>query len=241
MTTDEQSHYRQQLAARLKTAPREERRAILDKAQEESGYWQARDTEIKQGDEEESIEEGLGILLKKKTLFHGSPKTKIKEFLPAEETTVGNGVYFTSLAKDAIGYARVRSEGIKGINPIIYEASVENMKMLDLRTKANVRKILPGYRDILLKRLKDEGLPWYATAAIEQCVEAIDRAMSTDNVNLKAIAQSTGEMFSNYCASLGYQGLITFEGGEGHLVKDHDTYLVFDPKLAKINREHKIV
>jgi len=33
----------------------------------------------------------------------------------------------------------------------------------------------------------------------------------------------------------------SYEGGEGDDIKNHDTYLIFDPEKAKINQEYKIL
>ncbi|MDO8592515.1 MAG: hypothetical protein Q7R92_01915 [bacterium] len=254
MDGNEQSNYRQQLAAELKSAPKGKRRTILDTAQEEQQYWQSRSEKVKQTDEEKRSDDGMEIFLKKKTLFHGSARTGIDEFIPAEETTVGTGIYFTSEAKDAIGYARTRAQGEKDASPVIYEASVEDMKMLDLRKTENAKKIMDGFK-VVLKKWVEKLFPEKFPNQMQYEV-ARDSAMSAirtiedggyDAGNLRNVIKNPqggidfSDTFSRYVQSLGYDGLMTFEGGEGSLVTEHDTYLVFDPKKVKINKSHKIV
>lgn len=254
MDGNEQLNYRQQLAAELKSAPKEERRAILDKAQEEQQYWQARREQIKQTDEERPSDDGMEIFLKKKTLFHGSAKTGIDEFVPAEETTVGTGIYFTSEAKDAIGYARTRAQGKKDASPIIYEASVEDMRMLDLRKMENAKKIMESFKVVLEQMAQRLTPEKFATQLHYEVVrDSFQNAIRTieeehyDAGNLRNVIFNPqggidlSDAFSKHVQSLGYDGLVTFEGGEGSLVTEHDTYLVFDPKKVKINKSHKIV
>lgn len=188
--------------------------------------------------------------MKKKTLYHGSGISGIKTFNKAEEDTVGSGVYFTSEAKDAIGYARLRSERersphkadgspvIEDSVPTIYESSVENMKLCDLREDENVKKILDGFKETIKEKLKKPGLKWFVRGVLGQTIETINSGKVRVG-NLKKIAQSNGKLFSNYIKSLGYEGLITLEGGEGGN-GNHDTYLIFDPEKVKIDKEHKI-
>ena len=45
---------------------------------------------------EESIEDGKAVLIREKTLYHGTGIEDIEQFQPAEETTIGEGVYLTS-------------------------------------------------------------------------------------------------------------------------------------------------
>ncbi len=171
---------------------------------------------------------------------------EIKLFDKAEEDTVGSGVYFTSEARDAIGYARRRSKSSKDKAPVIYEGSVENMKVLDLRNKENVKKILDGFKQILLKEIElnqggdPENKKYFWRRVLEVAIEKIDSGKVAAG-NLRDVTFSTGRLFSDYCQTLGYGGLITFEGGEGDEIGNHDTYLIFDPSRIKINREHKVV
>lgn len=240
MENFESQQFRDELAKEIKEAPKEERKDILDKAKETPEYWQARTEKIKERQNEEEINDGLGIWVKKRTLYHGSGTDGIESFNKAEEDTVGSGIYFTSEAKDAIGYARRRSHGREDASPTIYESSVENMKLLDLRKNENVKKVLDGFKEVIKQKLKEPNLNWAYEGALQRVIEAINGG-KVGAGNLREVTFSTGEMFSDYVKSMDYEGLVTFEGGEGDNIGDHDTYLVFDPEKAKINQEHKIL
>ncbi len=234
--------FREELAKNIESAPKEERRGILAKAQETSDYWQARQEKITPTQEEEIINNGLGVLLKKKILYHGSATNDIDVFKGAEETTVGEGVYFTSTAKEAIGYAKGRSQQRKG-EPILYEASVENLKLVDLRNNENVKRIFEGFLPTVVERLEkanaDEKAPWYATQGLEEEIKTIQSG-KLHRGNIREVVFHDGAEFTKYLQSLGYDGLITLEGGEGDYVGHHDTYLIFNPEKAKISRSNKI-
>jgi hypothetical protein len=189
---------------------------------------------------EEQFDNGLGVLLKRKTLFHGSGISGIESFNPAEETTVGEGVYFTSDPNSAAGYAQRRSRRSKEDKPVVYEASVENMRLVDLRKKDNVRIILDGFKEILLEKSKDDSLRWDLKGILSNALEAIN-SDKVGSGNLREVAFSMGIDFTKYLESLGYDGLITFEGGEGNDIGYHDTYLIFDPNKVKILKETKTI
>ncbi len=247
----ESQQFRDKLSKEIEETPKDEKKEILEKAKETPEYWYARTEKIKERQNEEEIDDGLGVLVKKKTIYHGSGISGIKKFNKAEEDTVGSGIYFTSEAKDAIGYARLRSEReryrqrsdglsvIEDSKPVIYESSVENMRLLDLRKSENVKKVLDEFKQILKEESKKPDLKWNWQAVLKDTVEIINSG-KVGAGNLKKVTQRTGSMFSKYVKSLGYEGLITFEGGEGGN-SNHDTYLVFDSDKVKINQEHKIL
>lgn len=240
MENIESQQFRDNLAKSIRSTPKRERKEILEKAKQTPEYWQVRSERIHDRQNEEEIDDGLGVFVKKKTIYHGSSVSGIEKFDKAEEDTVGSGIYFTSEAKDAIGYARRRSRSRKDTTPVIYEASVEKIKLLDLRKSENVKKILIGFRQILVDKLKESNLSWYFEESLRRVIDKIN----SDEIgpgNLREVAFSTGTMFSNYVKSIGYDGLIAFEGGEGDDIGNHDTYLIFDPDKVKINQEHKII
>lgn len=246
----ESQQFRNNLAKEIKETP-EGRKDILEKQKETPEYWQARTEKIKERQDEEEIDNGLGVLVKKKTLYHGSGISGIKKFNKAEEDTVGSGIYFTSEAKNAISYARIRSirertpqraDGlptIKDSNPIIYEVSVENMKLLDLRRDENVKKVLDGFRQVLIEEFKKPDITYYYKEALKE-IEGEINSGKVGASNLKKVAQRTGQMFTDCVKLLGYEGLITIEGGEGDY-GNHDTYVIFDTDKVKINQERKIL
>jgi hypothetical protein len=189
--------------------------------------------------EEEQIDDGLGILLKQKTLYHGSSTPGIEKFNVAEDDTVGTGLYFTSRPEDAIGYARGRAEQRKTESPVLYASQVENLKILDLRKDENVKKVLPGFKKLLEDELQEPDLGWAKQGTLQAAIEKINTG-AVHSGNLREIAWSHGTSWTDYIKSLGYDGLVTLEGGEGEYVKNHDSYVIFDPEKAKIIKEEKI-
>jgi len=204
---------------------------------------------------EEEIDDGLGLLVRKKFLYHGSGISGIRLFNAAEEDTVGSGVYLTSEAKDATGYARRRSKQerypqradgkpvIADSVPILYETSIENLKVLDLRKSQNVKKILDGFKEVLHQKLinldVNDSKSYWLQRLLHRAIDTID-AWKVGSGNLKEVAFNTGKWFSEYCVSLGYDGLVTLEGGEGEEVGNHDTYVIFDPKKVRVEKEQKV-
>lgn len=182
---------------------------------------------------EEATDEGRGILVRRKTLFHGSSASGIEKLNPAEETTVGEGVYFTSKREDAEGYANRRSRSREDAVPTIYRANIENLKFFDARSDDNVAKVLKGFLEILQQERQKEGLPWSREAVLDNAIEKI-RSSAVTAGNLRDVGFAHGRLFTDYIQSLGYDGLIALEGGEGEDIGNHDTYLIFDPEKVGI-------
>jgi len=175
---------------------------------------------------EESIEEGRAVLIREKTLYHGTGVEDIEQFQPAEETTVGEGVYLTSKKEDAAGYAKRRARS-RGGNPVVYEGKIENLKLLELRNDSTVEEILDGFLPILEEKQGKEGLTWVEENVLDTAISDI-KAHKVKAGRVGIIARSLGKTFTEYMQSLGYDGLITMEGGEGDDIETHDTYLIFD-------------
>jgi hypothetical protein len=176
--------------------------------------------------DEEVINEGLGIFVKSKTLYHGSSVAGIEKLHTAEETTIGNGIYFTSQKDVAQGYASRRSQFREGNGPIVYKVEIENLKFTDLRNNDNVQHILNGILPILIEQRNEEGLTWMKEIVLDQAIEKI-KEKKIGAGNLRDVTQSIGKIFTEYIRSLGYDGIIAIEGGEGEDMGNHDTYLVF--------------
>ena len=102
---------RESLASTLQSTDKAKRKEELHKAKATGQYWDERTSRHEANQPEVSINEGLGVYIKRKTLYHGSPNLGIQLFNPAEDYTIGKGVYFTSHSKDAISYAKVRTVG----------------------------------------------------------------------------------------------------------------------------------
>lgn len=239
MENFEAPNYRQDLAREISETPKEERPEILREAQESPEYWQARNEKISGRQNEEEIDDGLGIFVKNKTIYHGSGTSGIEKFTEAEEITVGSGIYFTSSAEDAIGYARIRAKSQEDKSPVVYESVIENMKLMDLRKDENVKKVLGGFKDVLANELKDPDLKWPLREIRERAIQAINSERIRAG-NIKYATQSLGKTFSNYVKTYGYDGLATIEGGEGD-IGNHDTFVIFDPEKVTINKEQEVI
>lgn len=255
MENPESSQYRDELAEELKNTPHEERGEVLEQTKETSEYWQARGEKISQQhterQDEEEIDGGLGVFIKRKIIYHGSGIGGIQKFTPAEEDTVGSGIYFTSQPKDAIGYARIRSKRerspqradghpvIENSVPVIYESSIENIKLCDLTKDENATKILLGLRQFLHNKEQNPELNPKVRNFASLLIKKID-TLKVGAGNLKLITQQASVWFSQYVQSLGYNGLIALEGGEGGN-GNHDSYVIFDPEKARIVQEHSVV
>lgn len=193
--------------------------------------------------DEEPIDGGLGVLVRRKMLYHGSSTGEIDRFQKSEETTLGEGVYFTSEPEKASGYAMHRAKtpsynktmgtSVRNDSPAVHIRLIENLKLLDLRNKENLLVILPAFKDILVKELDKENRAdsyrWNWAQVIETKIEQI----SLGHIfHPKDIAQQLSGLFTDYVKSLGYDGVLALEGGEGK-IGDHDTYLIFDPDKIK--------
>lgn len=248
----ESLQFRDNLAKEIKnTFNKHERREILQDSKAKPEYWGTREEKIRERQNEEEIDNGLGILLKNKILYHGSPISGIKKFNSdlIENTTVGDGMYFTSEAKKAIGYGRIRS-GNK--NNIIYEVTVNNLKLLNLRINENVKKVFDLFKDKLLNKLNNLDPKKYSPLMFDVLKDSYIKAI--DNIEkgnydcgqVRRIVHNTsgvnfGYDFAKHVKEIGYDGLVTFEGGENEETSEHDTYMIFNLEKVKINREHKIL
>ena len=181
--------------------------------------------EVEDTPEEESIDEGRGILIRKKTLYHGSGTPGIESFEKAEETTIGEGVYFTSKFQDAVGYAKRRTRRSKESIPMVYEVSVENMKVLDLREDKNVKEVMESLRSKLEEELQKPSIPWYYEAKLKKSIKAIVKG-EINAGNIREIGFNLGSQFTEHVRSLGYEGLVALEGGEGADIGLHDSYVI---------------
>ena len=229
------------MAKKIISTPKQDRRDLLNQEQADEQYWQARQQLAGTRQVETEIDGGLGVLLDKRFLYHGSPVDNISQFNEAEETTIGTGVYLTSQADIAIGYARLRANHRKGKSPVIYEVEVNNLKILDLRKNDNVVKILQGFKLYLADLYNSPNQPrrpsWQI--AIRRAINTIE-SHTVNSGNLRKVTFNTSPYFSEYIQSLGYDGLVAFEGGEGDTVGDHDSYVIFNPANIRVNRRHML-
>ncbi len=194
---------------------------------------------------EEIIDNGLGILIHHKTLYHGSATAGIESLQQAEEYTMGHGVYLTSEADKAGGYGKVRARN--QAQPFVYMTEISNLKLVDLRQANNVEQVARGILPRLrakLEEYQDKGdVPWYYSHAVQRAIEMIEEG-NFGKGRVEAVAQYpiVAEVFEEYVRSLGYDGVIGVEGGEGGedmAIGDHDTYVIFNPEQVKVIAQRK--
>lgn len=230
------SEYRDQLAQKLGNTPKDQREGVLEEAKQTPDYWIERNKAIESRQDEEIVDDGLGIFVRKKTLYHGSYVSGIKSMVGADEYTIGIGLYCTSQAKDAIGYARRRARQRNG-QPFLYEGVVENLKLCDLRNDENVNRIMSRFSQFLENEKNKPDIKWNVYSLMEKVVSKI-KNNEIKAWNLKEIGLN--DTFTRFMQSQGYDGLIAFEGGEEKDIGRHDTYLIFHPEKVKVNKEQRI-
>ena len=176
------------------------------------------------------------LFIKTLTLYHGSGAPGVESFNVAVEDTVGKGVYLVDNREDAAGYARRRARGKEDTQPVVYEAKLENLKLVNLDNQSKLDEIMRGFA-IELRHIKVSSpeAPWYVPATIDRRLEEIQNGIRAGQVK-KAVFSHTG-LFTDYLQGLGYDGLKAFEGGEGEDVGEHETYLIFNPRKVKITAE----
>lgn len=180
------------------------------------------------------------LLIEHKILYHGSVASGIGEFNHAEETTVGNGVYFVDNQADAGGYARRRARRDEHLSPVVYETEIEKAKLVNLSNPQKLQEVMAGFIQVLQhkKETLSPDSAWVVIGAIDKSIGAINQGVKVGQV--KEVVSSHGNLFSEYLKSLGYDGLKTREGGEGEDIGDHDTYLIFDPDKIKVIAEQTL-
>ena len=178
------------------------------------------------------------LLLRSKTLYHGSNQVGLPELSIAKRDTVGSGAYLTSNMRTAADYACFRSEKWGG-EPRGYRARVSNLRMLDARDPASVSAVLSGFHKKLVGLIRNgETTDWHTQQILGDVANKIGNGEIGPH-NLRKATDALGPHFSEHCKGLGFHGLVIQEGGEGNM-KRHDTYLVFDPANVKTLRETKL-
>lgn len=79
---------------------------------------------------------------------------------------------------------------------------------------------------------------WLSQGRLIRAIETIDRDLA-DGSTLGRAVQNVGGEFSLYLSGLGYDGLITHEGGEGD-IGNHESWVVFDPQKVDIVSEQSL-
>lgn len=174
------------------------------------------------------------VLIKRAVLYHGSGVSGISSFLPAEETTIGQGVYLTSDQVSAEGYAKRRSGRDEGKRPVVYEVEVRDLRLADLREMEGVDNFARLLGDELELKLKKPKLSIYWEEAARRTLDKIKKHSFR---SLKDITWNHQDIVTRVIQANGFDGLVAIEGGEGQDVGEHDSFVVFDPSKATIIRE----
>lgn len=176
------------------------------------------------------------LFIKHKVLYHGSATNGIQGFNHAEESTVGRGIYFVDNPNDAAGYAK-RSADRDKKPPVVYEAEIEEAKLVNLDNAAKLAEIMSGYAKRLLQLRQNPNLSWIQQGVIDRGLSRIDKVKPG---YVKWVTQTNGHLFADYLKELGYDGLKASEGGEPPFVGPHASYVVFDSDKVKIKSEEPV-
>jgi hypothetical protein len=170
------------------------------------------------------------ILLDHTVLYHGSATTGIHTLEIAENDTLGSGIYFVDNPTDAAGYAtkRAKSSG----EPIVYVAEIDHARLVNLDNSDILDEIMLGFGAILFEKINQGSLPWYAQAAAIKSLEVINQGVKPGRVRFATFNHTS--LFTAYLEGLGYDGLKSWEGGEGQDVGPHESYVIFSPKKVRI-------
>jgi hypothetical protein len=194
----------------------------------------------------------LGLHYQKISLYHGGATAGITDFLPAEDSTIGDGLYVTSMPDQAFGYAVERADERKkiggdvvvdGTSPVVYEVELTDATFLDLRNPENTATILRDYAGHLeawsaARRTGD--LSWLEEDYLNIVAEKIGIIRGSKGQappHLKEVLQQTGAIFTEFVTGLGYDGVIAHEGGEGGYTGEHDSWVILDPSKARVTHE----
>ncbi|HEX8226979.1 MAG TPA: hypothetical protein VF572_03865 [Candidatus Saccharimonadales bacterium] len=170
-------------------------------------------------------------------LYHGSAFSSIKEFRSAGETTVGDGLYTLNNSDQAEAYAHKRAREYGG-SPVLYALGVEQATLVDLDDQQTLDVVMGGFRHAVLDAMLEEENDWIAQGALVHTLERIGAGVKVGNV--KRVTQVSGNRFSGYLASQGFDGLKTWEGGEGPTIGNHEAHLIFDPGSVEILHEQHL-
>jgi hypothetical protein len=231
--------------------------------------WQARAAEKHASPQQhpEIVDEGLGLRFAEVSVYHGGAQADIVDFNRSVDTTIGAGLYATSMPDQAFGYAVIRAhdheEGGPRIQtrngvveptnrPVVYELTLQDVTFADLREQANIDRVLPGPFADFLATWIDEHQEAIDNdryhVAREGMTQALAQLRATDSVQPGQIKTAlgnyymVGEAFSDYLISLGYDGLIGLEGGEQigtaeSYTGSHDSWVLFSPASADVTAQ----
>lgn len=183
------------------------------------------------------------VKIVRQRLFHGSCITGIRKLTDAESTTIGAGVYLTSEFNSAADYALARSPNPK--NPIVYEATIETMKLLDL-TKPESLEPLATFMDQEISSWIKEDLEKRDPPPVKKrewlkIANSVIRRINEKRYDCpKDLLGWFGDLARWSLSSRGLDGIKATEYGEsknGYEVGKHDTFVIFEPSRVKVISE----
>jgi hypothetical protein len=179
------------------------------------------------------------------TLYHGTGKSGIQEFIDSEAATVGSGVYMTSSYDSASRYGLLRTVDERNRHSV-YETEIQNMNILDLTNAESWIPLGKLMAPELEKKLQRTDFPpdwkqYHKDSYLRKAKLALERIKNDQVRGPKDILFGSAETARRKFSELGFDGIKAIEGGEGWRddlgVGNHDTYVIFDPKKVKIIRE----
>lgn len=177
------------------------------------------------------------VKIERVVLYHGSGVRGIKNFGASEETTIGQGLYLTSDPQSAEGYARRRIKREKDGTSTVYEAEVANLRLADLRRPEALQVFAGALEKRLEEELEKSSFPWYQETAIR---ETLGKIKNKSYHSLKDLVWHHQEIGTEIVKDMGFDGLVAIEGGEGEEIKEHDSYVIFDPRKVRILKEKEV-
>lgn len=175
---------------------------------------------------DEPTPDGLGIFVNQKNLYH-------TPLHPSQPITARPSLHLLSEEEIAIHYAKTK---FSPHQPVISEARIKNLKLVDFRKKENAKIFLSGYKVHLNRRLENEKLNWLEEISMKTALENITPEKISSG-HYAELVTSLGRHFREYCESLGYAGLITFESTDRPDAPHHDAFIIFNPVDVRITQE----
>lgn len=226
--------YRKSAADSLRSAPKSERPEKLAALQLTEEYWTARVDKLKEsGQRAEFSENRTSLHWKTKNLYHGTDVAEIEEFKYAGESTIGNNaIYFTTDPALAVGYAKLRNRERNTSHTFLYEAVLRDATLMNWAEPATVEKLkkeLITFCEEAHKKLAATDYKAFvsiyhlgphteseiASLALDRIIESCKKENYLHGGNIKIVAQGVGGVFfEKFVKDKGYDGVITFEGGD---------------------------
>jgi phosphoglycolate phosphatase-like HAD superfamily hydrolase len=251
--------FRAELASEIKKSPKESRSEILESAQASVDYWQAKTEKL--GQFADWSEDRTELSWKNKNVYHGSTVPEIESFEFAKESTIGNkAMYFTIDPALAMGYAKLRSEERSDGEAHLYEVGLSDIRLQNwaqLETVSILKEKLITYLEQVIQEIKDEAYERFAQKygiqpkikestvlnAINDTMERIKQEGFLHEGNIKNVASGIpGIFFQNFVEQNGFDGVITWEGGDDPIrtTKPGISVVVYNPEKISWQKPYSL-